>query len=60
MMQLLVTDLEDWWVKVRSLKLGDNYGLKDPAPPIEEPSGLTVLYVLDPSGVIWQIAQRIP
>jgi hypothetical protein len=59
MMHLLVNNLDEWWSKVRSLRLAERYGVKEPAPPRDESWGLTVLYVIDPAGVLWHIAQRI-
>jgi catechol 2,3-dioxygenase-like lactoylglutathione lyase family enzyme len=60
MMHMLVTSVDDWWSKVTGLGLGAKYGshgVKEPSPPRDEPWGLTVLYVGDPSGVLWHIAQ---
>ena len=57
-MHMLVTNLDEWWRKVQSLGLGQKYGIRDPVPPKDEPWGLTVLYIIDPSGVLWHIAQH--
>jgi hypothetical protein len=56
MMHMLVDNLDAWWSKIRSLGLGEKYGVMEPAAPKAEPWGLTVLYVVDPSGVLWHIA----
>ena len=57
MMHLLVSDVQAWWRTIDALGLASKYGVKSPAPPKDEPWGLTVLYVVDPSGVLWHIAQ---
>ena len=57
MMHMLVSDLDAWWREISSLRLGERYGIREPAAPKAEPWGLTVLYVVDPSGVLWHIAQ---
>ena len=58
MMHMLVNDVATWWEKVSTLGLGKKYGVKEPGPPKDEPWGLTVLYLVDPSGVLWHITQR--
>ena len=57
MMQLLVNDIENWWSRIESLNLAANYGVQAPSAPAVQPWGLTVTYVVDPSGVLWHIAQ---
>ena len=58
MMQLLVNDLESWWERIESLDLGRSYGVQSPRAPALQPWGLTVAYVVDPSGVLWHIVQK--
>ena len=59
MMQLMVDDLDDWWSRIRSLDLPGKFG--DPAPKKPAmPWGLLISYVVDPSRVLWHIAQRRP
>ena len=58
MMQLLVNDLEGWWKRIEGLDLGAKYGVRAPKSPALQPWGLTVAYVVDPSGVLWHIAQN--
>ena len=58
MMQLLVNDLENWWERVTSLDLAGRYGVQAPRAPALQPWGLTVAYVVDPSGVLWHIVQK--
>jgi len=60
MMQLMVNDLDGWWEHLQSLDLPENFGVADPKPPKLQPWGLRVSYVVDPSGVLWHIAERRP
>jgi uncharacterized glyoxalase superfamily protein PhnB len=58
MMQLMVDDLDAWWEHVAALDLSGAYGVPAPKPPVPQPWGLRVAYVVDPSGVLWHVAQR--
>lgn len=58
MMQLMVDDLDAWWAHIESLDLANNFGVAAPKPPALQPWGLRVSFVVDPSGVLWHIAQR--
>jgi uncharacterized glyoxalase superfamily protein PhnB len=58
MMQLMVDDLDAWWVHIVSLDLPGKFGVRAPAPPEMQPWGLRLAYVFDPSGVLWHVAQR--
>jgi|ERR1700722_17329839 len=58
MMHLLVNDVAGWWKHIASLDLAGNYGVRAPRAPALQPWGLTVAYVIDPSGVLWHIAQN--
>jgi len=60
MMQLMVDDLDAWWTHVASLDLPARFGVPAPKPPAMQPWGLRIAYVVDPSGVLWHIAQRRP
>jgi hypothetical protein len=60
MMQLMVDDLDAWWAHVSSLALPTRFGVPAPNPPTVQPWGLRVAYVIDPSGVLWHVAQRRP
>ena len=60
MMQLMVDDLDSWWTHVSSLALPTRFGVPAPKPPAVQPWGLRVAYVIDPSGVLWHVAQRRP
>jgi uncharacterized glyoxalase superfamily protein PhnB len=58
MMQLMVDDLDSWWARLETLDLKEAFGVPEPRPPAMQPWGLRVAYVIDPSGVLWHIAQR--
>jgi uncharacterized glyoxalase superfamily protein PhnB len=56
-MHVLVDDVRAWWRHLDSLDLAGRFGVPAPAPPRDEPWGLSVTYVTDPSGVFWHFAQ---
>ena len=58
MMQLMVDDLDSWWSHIQSLDLPGRFGVPAPKAPALQPWGLRISYVVDPSGVLWHIAQR--
>lgn len=58
MMQLMVDDLEVWWSRILALELPAKFGVPEPKAPALQPWGLRVAYVVDPSGVLWHVAQR--
>lgn len=58
MMQLMVDDLDAWWAHIAALDLPGNFGVQPPKPPAMQPWGLRTVYVYDPSGVLWHVAQR--
>ena len=58
MMQLMVDDLDAWWTHIESLNLPNRFGVRPASKPELQPWGLRVAYVVDPSGVLWHIAQR--
>ena len=58
MMQLMVDDLDGWWTHIESLDLATRFGVPPPKPPALQPWGLRVAYMVDPSGVLWHIAER--
>jgi hypothetical protein len=58
MMHLLVRDLDIWWKHVSALDLPARYDVPEPKPPKLESWGLRVAYLVDPSGVLWHIAER--
>jgi catechol 2,3-dioxygenase-like lactoylglutathione lyase family enzyme len=58
MMQLMVDDLDAWWSHIAGLDLAAAYGVRPPRAPEMQPWGIRTAYVVDPSGVLWHIAER--
>ena len=58
MMHLMVDDLDAWWIHISALELPQKFGVPSPKAPALQPWGLRVAYLVDPSGVLWHIAQR--
>ena len=58
MMQLMVDDLDLWWEHIQSLNLVAEFGVSAPKEPAVQPWGLRLAYLVDPSGVLWHVAQR--
>jgi uncharacterized glyoxalase superfamily protein PhnB len=57
MMQLMVDDVNAWWNRIQSLGLKEKYQLGLANPPEVQPWGLNILYMTDPTGVLWHIAE---
>ena len=55
MMQLIVRDIDAWWQHIQAAKLNENFGVPAPKPPVMQPWGIVVSYVVDPSGVLWHV-----
>ena len=58
MMQLMVDDLDAWWEHIRGLDLPAQFGVPAPRGPKLQPWGLRISYVVDPSGILWHVAER--
>jgi hypothetical protein len=58
MMQLMVDDLDAWWAHIQALDLPGAFGVSPPKAPAVQSWGLRVAFVVDPSGVLWHIAER--
>jgi len=58
MMHLMVDDADDWWKRIEEAGLEAKYPGITAKPPTMQPWGLRVLYLTDPSGVLWHIADR--
>ena len=58
MMQLMVDDLDAWWAHITRLDLPRRFGVRAPQSPAVQPWGLRVLYLTDPTGILWHISQR--
>jgi catechol 2,3-dioxygenase-like lactoylglutathione lyase family enzyme len=55
MMSLAVEDADAWWEHIERVKLAEKYPGILCKPPAVQPWGLRVLYLSDPSGVLWHI-----
>lgn len=58
MMQLMVDDLDAWWMHIEALDLVATFGVASPRTPAIQPWGLRVAFVYDPSGILWHVAER--
>jgi uncharacterized glyoxalase superfamily protein PhnB len=58
MMSLMVQDADKWWEYIQATGLVKKYDLHMAKPPELQPWGLRVLYLTDPTGVLWHIADR--
>ena len=58
MMQLMVDDLDSWWAHITRLELPHRFAVSEPRAPALQPWGLRVAYFVDPSGVLWHVAER--
>lgn len=56
MMHLMVDDADRWWEHIQADGLVERYGLHMARAPELQPWGLRVLYLTDPTGVLWHIA----
>jgi catechol 2,3-dioxygenase-like lactoylglutathione lyase family enzyme len=59
MMHLLVEDLDAGWRHVESQNVVATYGVMA-QPPADRPWGMRDFVIVDPTGVLWRIAQNIP
>ena len=57
MLQLLVDDVEAWWRDHDPDRLVADFAVKPPRAPAIQPWGLKVGFIIDPSGVLWHIAE---
>ena len=58
MMSLMVESADSWWEHIQTLDLVAKYQLYMAKPPQLQPWGLHVLFLSDPTGVLWHIAER--
>lgn len=58
MMHLMVDDADAWWAHIKAIGLIEKYDLQVAKPPALQPWGLRVLYLADPTGVLWHIADH--
>ena len=59
MMHLLVESVDAWWAQIQEKKIAEKYGVKL-LPPEQRPWRMRDFVLLDPSGVLWRIAENTP
>ncbi|QDT26781.1 VOC family protein [Gimesia panareensis] len=57
MMHLSVQNVDDWWEHVREQQIAEKYGV-NVSKPEERPWGMRDFVLIDPSGVLWRIAEN--
>ena len=58
MMSLHVEDADEWWKYIEGIRLKEKYPSIMARPPAMQPWGIRVLYLSDPTGVLWHIAEQ--
>jgi len=58
MMSLSVENADEWWNHIEQIGLKEKYPDIMAKPPALQPWGLRVLYLSDPTGVLWHISDR--
>lgn len=58
MMSLSVADADAWWEYIQQKEFAKKYPGIMCKPPAMQPWGLRVLYLSDPTGVLWHIAEN--
>lgn len=58
MLSLQVADLDEWWEFIKRIDLQARYDLHLVRAPALQPWGLRVLYLSDPSGVLWHLTEQ--
>jgi uncharacterized glyoxalase superfamily protein PhnB len=56
MMSLTVEDADFWWAHIQKMEFTKKYPGITCKPPQMQPWGIRVLYLSDPTGVLWHIA----
>jgi predicted lactoylglutathione lyase len=59
MMHLLVEDVDAWWANVQEKQIAPKYGVSI-LPPEQRPWKMRDFVLIDPSGVLWRIAENTP
>lgn len=59
MMHLLVEDVDTWWDWVNEKQIAHKYDVRI-LPPEQRPWKMRDFVVIDPSGVLWRIAENTP
>lgn len=59
MMHLLVESVDAWWANIQERKIAEKYGVRI-LPPEQRPWTMRDFVLIDPSGVLWRIAENTP
>lgn len=57
MLQLLVADVDAWWHSIAPEQFVVEFGAAPPTPPKVQSWGMKVGFVIDPTGVLWHVAE---
>jgi hypothetical protein len=57
MLQMLVRDVDAWWLEVNPGALSGLFPVNPPRAPEMQSWGMKVGFVFDPSGVLWHVAE---
>lgn len=58
MMSLVVEDADQWWEYIQRVDIANKYPSIMCKPPTMQPWGIRVLYLSDPTGVLWHITDN--
>jgi hypothetical protein len=59
MMHLLVENVDAWWNRIQEGNIGEKYGVRT-SPPEKRPWRMRDFILVDPSGVLWRVAENTP
>lgn len=59
MLHLLVESVDAWWAKIQESNIAQKYGV-NALPPEQRPWGMRDFVLIDPSGVLWRVAENTP
>ena len=57
MMHLHVENVETWWTHIQDTQLAERYAGVRASPPAMQDYGMRMLFLVDPAGVLWHIAE---
>jgi len=59
MMHLLVENVDAWWAEIQARSIAEKYDVRI-LPPEQRPWRMRDFVLLNPSGVLWRIAENTP
>ncbi len=57
MMQMLVRNVDAFWERVEHANLVADFAVRPPRAPAMQPWGMRVGFLVDPSGILWHVAE---